>query len=248
MQPSKLHCSIWRNQVSDFPFFVFFLSKGNFQDFYCTIMKTCLYNTDPLKPHFYIVKLGLIEVYIIFLISAQKHILWVHVRTAKYQQSMFLSRNMKKNISFYLKIFSFWRWIYSVYLNRHVFVMQCSVSPWSDCIDAVWSGSSLSPFAIMTLFSCKYCFRKLDTLLGEATWSKVFLSPLWKWSNNIKEKNFFILLFIYNITLRYTLNNLTLVTLIKLWCHADFSNYQPIRLLNSDCGYKFTYWMTNRIQ
>ena len=35
------------------------------------ITKTCLYNFDPLKPHFYIVKLGFTEVYIIFLISAQ---------------------------------------------------------------------------------------------------------------------------------------------------------------------------------
>ena len=33
--------------------------------------KTCLYNFDPLKPHFYIVKLGFTEVYIIFLISGQ---------------------------------------------------------------------------------------------------------------------------------------------------------------------------------
>ena len=35
------------------------------------ITKTCLYNFDPLKPHFYIVKLGFTRVYIIFLISAQ---------------------------------------------------------------------------------------------------------------------------------------------------------------------------------
>ena len=41
------------------------------------ILKTCLYNFDPLKPHFYIVKLGFTGVYIIFLISAQKHRLWV---------------------------------------------------------------------------------------------------------------------------------------------------------------------------
>ena len=46
------------------------------------ITKTCLYNIDPLKPHFYIVKLGFTGVYIIFLISAQKHRLWVLVRTA----------------------------------------------------------------------------------------------------------------------------------------------------------------------
>ena len=41
------------------------------------ITKTYLYNFDPLKPHFYIVKLRLTGVYIIFLISAQKHRLWV---------------------------------------------------------------------------------------------------------------------------------------------------------------------------
>ena len=35
------------------------------------IMKTYLYYVDPLKPHFYIVKLGFTGVYIIFLISAQ---------------------------------------------------------------------------------------------------------------------------------------------------------------------------------
>ena len=50
---------------------------------HCTnITKTHLYNFDPFKPHFYIVKLGFTGVYIIFLISAQKHRLWVLVRTA----------------------------------------------------------------------------------------------------------------------------------------------------------------------
>ena len=41
-----------------------------------SIKKTYLYNFDPLKPHFYIVRLGFTGVYIIFLISAQKHRLW----------------------------------------------------------------------------------------------------------------------------------------------------------------------------
>ena len=41
------------------------------------ITKTGLYNFDPLTPHFCIVKLGFTGVYIIFLISAQKHRLWV---------------------------------------------------------------------------------------------------------------------------------------------------------------------------
>ena len=35
------------------------------------ITKPCLYNFDPLKPHFYIVKLGFTGVFIIFFISAQ---------------------------------------------------------------------------------------------------------------------------------------------------------------------------------
>ena len=35
------------------------------------ITKTCLYNFDPLKPYFYIVKLGFTGVHNIFLISAQ---------------------------------------------------------------------------------------------------------------------------------------------------------------------------------
>ena len=53
-----------------------------FMDARQNITKRCLYNFDPLKPHFYIVKLGFTGVYIIFLISAQKHRLWVFVRTA----------------------------------------------------------------------------------------------------------------------------------------------------------------------
>ena len=50
-----------------------------------------LYNFDPLQPHFYIVKLRLTGVYIIFIISALKHWLWVLVRPASngYPQSMF---------------------------------------------------------------------------------------------------------------------------------------------------------------
>ena len=46
------------------------------------ITKTCLYNVDPLKPYFYIVKMVFTGVYINFLISVQKHRLWVLVRIA----------------------------------------------------------------------------------------------------------------------------------------------------------------------
>ena len=97
-------------------------------DSHCT--KTCLYNFDPLKPHFYIVKLGFTGVYIIFLISAQKHRLWVLVRTASPRWFLrvptiyVLSRNMKNIRIFYLNHFCGVK--FSVYLNRRVFVMGTS--------------------------------------------------------------------------------------------------------------------------
>ena len=61
------------------------------------ITTTCLYNYDPLKPYFYIVKLGFTEVYIVFIISAQKHRLWYPLELPRrggsneYPQSMFLA-------------------------------------------------------------------------------------------------------------------------------------------------------------
>ena len=52
---------------------------GGFSDF---SSRKHAYIFNPIKPHFYIVKLGFTGVYIIFLISAQKHRLWILVRTA----------------------------------------------------------------------------------------------------------------------------------------------------------------------
>ena len=75
-----------------------------------TIRITCLYNFDLLKPHFYIVKLGFTGVYIIFLISAQKHRLWVYIFEQKYEK-----------YQRFLSLFSFWRVTFSLYLNRHPF-------------------------------------------------------------------------------------------------------------------------------
>ena len=46
------------------------------------ITKTHLYNFDPIKLHFHLVKLGFTKIYTIFLISAQKHRLWLLVRNA----------------------------------------------------------------------------------------------------------------------------------------------------------------------
>ena len=88
------------------------------------IKRTYLYNFDPLKSHFYIVKLGFTVVYIIFLISAQKaqkHRLWVLIRTASVAVLMSthnpcFEQKYEKNIrTFYLKIFVFGSKMFSIF-------------------------------------------------------------------------------------------------------------------------------------
>ena len=71
------------------------------------ITKTYLYNFDPLKPHFYIVKLGFTGVYIIFVISAQNIDCGYSLEPPRrggsneYPQSMFWAE-IWKNIRFFL--------------------------------------------------------------------------------------------------------------------------------------------------
>ena len=94
---------------------------------YDAITKTRLYNFDPLKPHFYIVKLGFTGVYIIFLISAQKHRLWVLVRTASVLTSthnLCFEQKYEKYQRFLSEFFQFLKVKFSTYLHRHVFVMR----------------------------------------------------------------------------------------------------------------------------
>ena len=73
---------------------------------YSSITKTRLYNFDSLKPHFYIVKLGFTGVYIIFLISVQKHRLWVFVRTASAHNLCF-EQKFEKYLNFLSENFQF---------------------------------------------------------------------------------------------------------------------------------------------
>ena len=94
-------------------------------------MKTYLYNFDPLKPHFYIVKLGFTGVYIIFLISAQNIDCGYSLEPPRrggsneYLQSMFWAeiRKISEFQSFLPEIFQFLEVKFSIYLNRRVFVM-----------------------------------------------------------------------------------------------------------------------------
>ena len=83
---------------------------------------------DPLKPHFYIVKLGFTGVYIIFLISAQKHRLWVLVRTISLRRfwrvhTIYVLSRIWKISDFLSKQIHFLVVKFSIYLNRRAFVM-----------------------------------------------------------------------------------------------------------------------------
>ena len=94
------------------------------------ITKTFLYNFDPLKPHFYIVKTGVysgIHVHY-FSYFCSKHRLWVFIRTAgeavlTSTQNLCFEQKYEKYQSFLSENFQFLEVKFSIYLNRCVFVM-----------------------------------------------------------------------------------------------------------------------------
>ena len=93
------------------------------------ITKTYLYNFDPLKPHFCIVKLGFTGVYIIFLISVQNIDCGYSLEPPRrggsneYHNLCFVQK-YEKYLSFLSEKFQFLEIKFSIYLNRRVFVMQ----------------------------------------------------------------------------------------------------------------------------
>ena len=97
-------------------------------DLYISITKTCLYNFDPLKTHFYIVKLGFTGVYNIFLFCSKTQI--VGTRLNRLVEAVLTSihnlcfeQNYAKYQNFSSENFRFLVVRFSVYLNRRVFVM-----------------------------------------------------------------------------------------------------------------------------
>ena len=80
------------------------------------IPKTYLYNFDPLKPHFYIVKLGFTGVYIIFLISAQKLRL-SEQKYEKYEKYFFIVRTASHRCT---------NWSLGIRLNVHFRTLSLS--------------------------------------------------------------------------------------------------------------------------
>ena len=89
------------------------------------ITKTCLHNSDPIKPHLYIVKLGLTGVYIIFLILLKiidcGYSLAKAVLTSTH--NLCFEQEYEKYKNFITENFSFLVVKFSLYLNRRVFVM-----------------------------------------------------------------------------------------------------------------------------
>ena len=110
----------------------FYISANTMQ--LLPITKTCLYNFDPLKPHFYIVKLGFTGVYIIFLFLLKNIDCGYSLEPPRrggsneYPQSMFwaeiwkIAEFLSENFQFFFggEIF--------LYLNRRVFVMSIATA------------------------------------------------------------------------------------------------------------------------
>ena len=158
--------------------------------------KTCLYNIDPLKSHFYIVKLRFAAIYIVFLISAQKHRLWVLDRTAsarrcrggsnEYPQSMFwaeiwkISYVLSENFQFFFVV------KFSIYLNRHVFIIECpdmglprSCIYTTVCTDSVsrqwipWSDRlNVHAELVLHCLTSRCCYADLNLPHSRGTWRK----------------------------------------------------------------------------
>ena len=93
------------------------------------ITKTRLYNFDPHRPHFCIVKLGFRRVYIIFLVLLKNIDCGYSLEPPRrggsngYPQSMFWARIWKIS-DFLSEIFPFLVVEFSISLNRRVFVMS----------------------------------------------------------------------------------------------------------------------------
>ena len=99
--------------------------------------KTCLYNFDLLKPHFYIVKLGFTGVYIIFLISTKKIDCGYSLEPPRRGGSneyhnLCFEQKYENYQSFSSENFHFLVVKISVYLNRHVFIMDRLLWPFLD--------------------------------------------------------------------------------------------------------------------
>ena len=107
-QTQRLHITAPNKRV--YQYFSYFFSKTNVRG--TRITKTRLYNFDPLKPHFYVVKLGFTGVHIVFLILLKTidcAYSWEPPHwgsSDEYPQSMFWEKIWKISV-FFVWVFSF---------------------------------------------------------------------------------------------------------------------------------------------
>ena len=110
--PTHPHNSLQYNRLS-----LSRLRLSRYTTYFEVITKTRLYNFDPLKPNFYTLKQGFTGVDIIFLISASEVVL-----TSTH--NLCFEQKYEKCQNFFIWKFSYLVVKFSVYLNRHVFVMD----------------------------------------------------------------------------------------------------------------------------
>ena len=117
------------------------------------ITKTYLYNFDPHKPHFLYGKTGVYRAILYISYFCSKHRLWYSLEPPHRVPTIFvLSRNMKNIEKIYLIFFFHFLVVkFSIYLNRHVFVMEIPIN------DAV--------FKIQTIYLTVIYFLKTHLFL-----------------------------------------------------------------------------------
>ena len=133
------------------------------------ITKSCLYNVDSIKPHFYVVKLGFtgdIHYFSYFC----SHRLWVllcfELKYEKYQ-------------NFYLKTFSFWWWIFFIFLNRHDFVMIWTLR---------WNGYEDKEYSRMFNIQSTLVLEIQGTLWNTSRYPYFDISDLRNWEKQLIEQ------------------------------------------------------------
>ena len=131
-----------------------------FSHLWVSITKTYLYNLDPLKPHFYTVKLGFTGVHTIFLISAKNIDCGYSLEPPRrggsneYPQSMFWAEKWKNIRFFYLKTFSFLVARCSIYLNRRVFVMGIFIGKTDSRPILKWENAIYTLPTLIGIWTC----------------------------------------------------------------------------------------------
>ena len=154
-----------------------------------TTTKTRLYNFDPLKPHFYIVKLGFTGVHIIFLIYAKKHRLWYSLEPPRrggsneYLQSIFWAEIWKILEFFIWKLLDFDGEIFNIFEKacfRYVL--------WHPMILFTDSEGRNQPAKLLSAYAWKLSFKRGAIWCGHTSYCSPFKKMFWRGNKTWQEK------------------------------------------------------------